>query len=242
MNESGNLMKFAYLIEPPFNYRDINGQVSGCDIELARHIFQALDIVDFGFIETEFAKLLPGLASQHWRITTGLFATEERCKNATFSRPVWALCDGFLVKSGNPLALTGYQGAADNDTCLIAVIKDQIQHRSALDFGVPQTRIKIFETYKHAALAVHEGKADAYISVAKAHRGFLEQNPDFNCEVVNVPISEKKPGYGCFGFSLADQTFLQEVNNVLDAFIGTKAHRDMMSRFGFSANDIDLLV
>ncbi len=29
-------MKFAYLIEPPFNYREDDGTVTGCDVELAR--------------------------------------------------------------------------------------------------------------------------------------------------------------------------------------------------------------
>ncbi|MGV3548626.1 hypothetical protein [Rhizobium sp.] len=30
-------MKFAYLIEPPFNHRDADGTVTGCDVELVRH-------------------------------------------------------------------------------------------------------------------------------------------------------------------------------------------------------------
>lgn len=71
-------MKFAYLIEPPFNFRQDDGSLSGCDVELARHLASKLDAGAFEPIETEFAALLPGLAEGRWRMTTGLFATEAR--------------------------------------------------------------------------------------------------------------------------------------------------------------------
>lgn len=95
-------MKFAYLIEPPFNYIDAVGRVTGCDVELARHVFAQLSIERFEPVEAEFAELLPGLAAGRWRMTTGLFGTEERRTLAAFSRPIWALPDGLLVREGNP--------------------------------------------------------------------------------------------------------------------------------------------
>jgi len=54
-------MKFAYLIEPPFNYVDAAGRVTGCDVELARYVFAEIGITDFEPVETEFAELLPGV-------------------------------------------------------------------------------------------------------------------------------------------------------------------------------------
>ncbi len=97
-------MKFAYLIEPPFNYRDENNLVTGCDVELAKYLFSEIGTDCFKPIETEFAALLPGVAKGDWRMTTGLFATVERKEIASFTRPVWALPDGLLVQKDNPLA------------------------------------------------------------------------------------------------------------------------------------------
>ncbi len=71
-------MKFAYLIEPPFNYVDAAGRITGCDVELARHVFSQLGLEPFKPVETEFGELLPGLADGRWRMTTGLFSTEKR--------------------------------------------------------------------------------------------------------------------------------------------------------------------
>lgn len=93
-------MRFAYLIEPPFNSVNAKGRVTGCDVELARHVFDALGIAEFDLVGTEFSELLPGLADGRWRMTTGLFGTRERRAFAQFSRPIWALSDGLLIRPG----------------------------------------------------------------------------------------------------------------------------------------------
>ncbi len=197
---------FAYLIEPPFNYRDHDGTVTGCDVELARKVLEMVGLHEIELIEAEFAQLLPGLVDGRWRMTTGLFATEERRPAAAFSRPIWALPDGLLVAKGNPVGLTGYRTAARIQGCMLAVIRDQIQHRSAVEFGVPSDHILIFETYGDAARAVLDGRAHAYASVARAHEGFIEQSDDPPLEVVTVAADEKaheSPHLSC-ALDLAD--------------------------------------
>lgn len=235
-------MKFAYLIEPPFNYRTQSGIITGCDVELARFVFAELGIDEFEPVETEFSELLPGAAQERWRMTTGLFATDERLKHASFSRPIWALPDGFLVRRTNPLGLSGYRSVAQHDCARLAVIRDQFQHRSAIDFGVPEDRIVVFETYSVAAQAVLDGSVDAYASVNRAHSGYLEQSPDLDLETVVVPEVEKAPAFGCFGFSREDRAFRESVDAVLTAYLGTAEHRRMMAEFGFSDQEVDLVV
>ena len=235
-------MKFAYLIEPPFNYRDDDGTVTGCDVELARYVFAKMAIDGFEPIEAEFAELLPGLAAGRWRMTTGLFGTEERRNVVSFSRPIWALPDGLLVTKRNPLGLVGYQSVADQARSILAVIRDQFQHRSAVQFGVPKDRIRIFETYTDAATAVRLGHVGAYASVARAHAGFIERNPDLDFELTVVPEAEKKPAFGSFAFGKSDDEFRNDVDCVLRAYLGSPAHRSMMSRYGFSDEDMDLLI
>lgn len=234
-------MKFAYLIEPPFNYVNASGQVTGCDVELARHVFNELQILNFEPVETEFAELIPGLGDASWRMTTGLFATEERQESAEFSRPIWALPDGFLVRQGNPSRLSGYRSLATNARARLAVIRDQFQHRSAVAFGVSADRIAVFETYTDAAKAVRDGQVDAYASVGRAHSGFMEQNRDWPLELVSVPTAEKPPAFGSFAFSLNDRKLRQDVDAVLASFLGTEAHRQMVAKFGFTDGEVDLI-
>lgn len=234
-------MKFAYLIEPPFNHRRDDGSVTGCDVELAKIVFASIGEGPFEPVETEFAELLPGVAEGRWRMTTGLFATEERRQIAAFSRPVWALPDGLLVAAGNPLGLSGYKSIATSSTCRLAVIRDQFQHRSAVDFGVPEDRIMIFETYTEACHAVRDSKAEAYASVARAHTGFLEQHPELDLDVIVVPATEKQPAFGSFAFSRLDDELRRKVDAVLAGYLGSPEHRRMMAGFGFSDVEIDLV-
>ncbi len=235
-------MKFAYLIEPPFNFRMRDGAVSGCDVDLARYVFSELGVDVFEPVETDFANLLPGVSKGLWRMTTGLFATEERRATAAFSRPIWALPDGLLVQKGNPLGLGGYRSAAAHSDCILAVIRDQVQHRSAITFGMPQDRILIFETYADAADAVVQGHAGAYASVARAHHGFLNQHRELELDVSTVQAFERPPSFGSFAFAKGDQAFRHSVNAVLQSYIGSAAHRRMMAGYGFSDAEIDFLV
>lgn len=234
-------MKCAYVAEPPFTYRSDDGTVTGCDVELARTVLSMFGIQDVELIETEFAQLIPGILEGRWRMTTGLFVTEERQKIIAFSQPIWALPDGLLVRSGNPKHLTGYSSVAQTPECTLAVIRDQIQHQSALDLGTPEDRILICDTYAEAAHAVLIGHADAYASVARAHKGFLKQHADLELEVVTVPPKEKAAGFGAFAFSKSDDEFRSAVDEALARYLGSDHHRVMMGRFGFTDAELTLL-
>lgn len=234
-------MKFAYLIEPPFNYVDSAGHVTGCDVALARHVVTHLGLDPFEPVETTFAELLPGLSQGRWQMTTGLFATAERRALAGFSRPIWALADGLLVRQGNPLRLSGYTSLAQNGQARLGVIHNQVQHHTAATLGVPEERTMRFDTYTQAATALRRGQVDAYASVERAHRGFLDRHRDWPVESIPVPPAEKPPAVGCFAFAREDVALRRAVNAVLSSYLGSTAHRDMVTAFGMSQADVDLI-
>jgi polar amino acid transport system substrate-binding protein len=234
-------MKFAYLIEPPFNYRDAAGRVTGCDVEVARLVLGRIGIEPVELVEAEFAELLPGLADGRWQMTTGLFATEQRRRIAAFSRPIWALPDGLLVRRANPLALAGYRAVAGGGQARLGVVRNQVQHGTALGLGISAHQIEIFETYEAAARAVLTGVIDASASVARAHAAYIGLNPGLDLELVPVPVAERPPTYGAFAFALENDALRQSVDEALAAFLGSPEHRAMMAGFGFAGEEIDLI-
>ncbi|WP_299672067.1 transporter substrate-binding domain-containing protein [uncultured Roseobacter sp.] len=235
-------MKVAYLIEPPFNFRDGAGRITGCDIELARRVFHVLDVGEVTFVETEFADLLPGLQRGAWQMTTGLFATDARERHALFSRPIWALPDGLLMRAAESHRITGYRSLALDRTLGLAVIRDQAQHQTALRIGVLPEQITVFETYGEAAQAVREGGVSAYASVARAHQGYLDRSPGGDMQVAVVPATETPAGFGCFGIARTEPGLRDAVDGALETIIGSAAHRRMMRGFGVSDDEIDLLL
>jgi polar amino acid transport system substrate-binding protein len=233
---------FAYLQEPPFCFRDDRGVVGGCDVELAQAVLAAAGGGRFEPVEAEFAELLSGLRDRRWMMTTGLFVTDERRAHVDFSRPIWALHDGLLVRAGNPRGIAGYGSLARDRAALLGVIAEQVQHMTARRLGVPAERIRLFRTQDEAARAVATGEADAYASVASAHRGYLHGRPDAALAVVDVPVAEQPPAYGAFAFAKESRGLRDAIDAALASYLGTAAHRTLMARYGFTAAEVDRVV
>ena len=204
---------------------------------MARHVLQSLGVASFTAVETAFAELLPGLAGGRWDMTTGLFVTAERRRISTFSRPIWALGDGLLVPAGNP-ARVSYRSLAAAGMRL-AVVAGQVQEETARALGVPDDRIRRFATYPEAARAVVEGEADAYASVAAAHRGYLRERPDLLLSVVEIADAEKAAEIGAFAFARSATALRDRVDEELGRYLGSPGHVALMSRYGFSAADVE---
>jgi polar amino acid transport system substrate-binding protein len=170
-------------------------------------------------------------------MTTGLFVTAERQRIATFSRSIWALADGLLVPARNPKCVDGYRSLAVSKLRL-AVVAGQVQEAAARDLGVPDERIRRFATYPEAAHAVLAGEADAYASVAAAHRGYLRERPDLPLSVVEIPEAEKAAEIGAFAFAISAAGLRDRVNAELARFLGSPEHEAIMDRYGFSAGDV----
>ncbi|AZO58062.1 MAG: transporter substrate-binding domain-containing protein [Mesorhizobium sp.] len=235
-------MRFAFLQEPPFCFTDASGKVGGCDAMLAEKIFAMSETTAFTPVETGFAELLPGLADGRWDMTTGLFISEERSKLVDFSRPIWSLPDGLMVAKGNPLDLEGYRSLAGHPSARLGVISNQIQHRTALQNGVPPERISVFTTQAQAAEAVATGMVQAYASVAMAHRGYIARRPAALADVIDVPASERLPAAGAFAVAKGNDALRRRVDDCLGDLLGSRWHRDLMAGFGFSEADVDRLL
>jgi len=230
---------FAYLQEPPFCFRDGDGAVRGCDVELAETVSMMADCGPFKPVGAEFAQLLKGLLDNRWMMTTGLFVTEERRQRVDFSRPIWALHDGLLVRATNPREIAGYRSLARDGSAVLGVIAEQVQHATALRLGVPGGRIRLFHTQDDAASAVADGHVDAYASVAAAHRGYLVSRPDASLVVVDVPIDETPAAYGAFAFAKVNADLRDAIDKALGSYLGSPEHRALMSRYGFTASEVD---
>lgn len=235
---SDHMLRVGFLIEPPFGFRAADGAAAGCDIETAARVARDLGLAGIAPVEATFEELLPGLAESRWDMTVALFVTPERMRIADFCRPVWALGDGLLVARGNPRRLAGYGSLAADADARLAAIHGQVQHRTALNHGVPAERIVLFDSYADAAAAVAQGRVDAYASVAMAHRGHLALCPSLPCTVVDVPPAERLPSRGAFAVARGREELRARIDAALLGFLGTPEHVALMARFGFAPPEI----
>ncbi|MDA0184261.1 transporter substrate-binding domain-containing protein [Solirubrobacter phytolaccae] len=186
-------MRFAWIDERPFNYEGPNG-LTGCDVELAKAAFAAAGFT-FEPVHTTFQELLPGLLDGRWDVTTGMFITDERQTQARFTRPIWTLRDGLLVRR-ECVEVDGCAALA-REGLTLAVLGGQVQADHARRLGVAPGALVEFDTYPDAAAAVLDGRVDAYASVALAHRQHLSLlGGELRC--VTVPDGEVPPALGAF--------------------------------------------
>jgi polar amino acid transport system substrate-binding protein len=229
---------FAYLDEPPFCAPTADGP-AGCDVEVAFAVLRAIGVARIETRLVTFAELLPGVADGAWHINTPLFVTAERAQLVDFSRPVWSLADGLMVHAGNPKRLTSYRALAAHADARLVVVADQVQEQRALAAEFDPARVLRVATQPEAVAAVRDGRADAYASVAMAHRGFLRAVPDARLAVVDFGAEAGAAAEGAYSFAKSNAELRRAFDGELQRFLGSPEHRAIMRRYDFADADVD---
>jgi polar amino acid transport system substrate-binding protein len=170
-------IRIAYIEEPPFYWTAEDGAVTGADIELADAVLRAIGAAAIEYVPTSFDEFLPGVQERRWDMNVPIFVTPERARQVTFSQPVWALGDGFLVQPGNPKVLTGYPALAARREARLGVIAGQVQVASANAAGVGDGQLIVFRNQPEAIAALMDGKIDAFAATAIGCRAAADGNP-----------------------------------------------------------------
>ncbi|OXJ19732.1 transporter substrate-binding domain-containing protein [Burkholderia sp. AU6039] len=234
-------VRIAYIEEPPFYWTAADGTVTGADIELAEVVLRAIGVTEIEYHPTSFEALLPGVQAGRWDMNVPIFVTAERARYVTFSVPVWAIGDGFVLLAGNPKRLTSYAAIAARSDARLACVTDQVQIDSARAAGVSDGQIVIFKDQPDAVAAVLTGQVDAFASTAIGARAVADT--DARLESVS---HERDAGatvpVGGFSFGQNSGPLVQAVNAKLREYLGSADHRERMAKYGFTRAEIDGVV
>lgn len=233
----------AYIEEPPFGWTETDGTVAGADVELAATVLRQIGITRIEYCPTTFSELLPGVAAGRWDMTVPLFVTTQRASTVAFSVPVWGIGDGFLVRPGNPRSLGNYASIAQCPDARLGIIAGQVQHDSAMAFGVREEQIVIFGQQADAIAAVLSGAIDAYASTALGNRIVAGRMGGSVIEAIahepQMNGRQGSPALGAFSFNRESEVLLKVVNQRLRAYLGSPDHRARMAEFGLTDSEID---
>jgi polar amino acid transport system substrate-binding protein len=215
---------------------DSEGKVTGLDIDVAFAVLAGLGIET---IETRLAAdFISGVAAGNWTINVPMFVTPERAAKVAFSRPVWSLADGLMVRAGDSGWLASYEAVARDETAVLGVVAGQVQHQTALQAGVPGGRMRVFSTPDAAIDALLDGRIDGYATAAIVHRGLLARLRDDRLALVDFGTGGTPPALGAFSFALSSVTLREAFDRKLAEFIGSPEHIGIMKRYGFSDVEI----
>jgi polar amino acid transport system substrate-binding protein len=236
-------VRIGYANEFPFAFRKPDGRVTGEAPEIARQIFAALGIPKVQAVETEFGLLIRDLLAGRFDvIAAGMYVLPERCRTILFSEPSYRLGTGFLVRSGNPKNLHGYEDFVVNPSVRLGVVSGAIEGDQARAAGVPDHRIVVYPDTRTAADGVKSGRIDAFAATALTVQGLAERAPKLlsRADPLHNPVvaGTAAAGRGAFGFRREDQDLRDAFNRALSIFIGTPRHLDLIAPFGFTRAEL----
>jgi polar amino acid transport system substrate-binding protein len=228
----------AYIEEPPFGWTGHDAKPTGADVELAEVVLRAIGYTQIQYQRVTFEELLPGVASGSWDMNVPIFITAERGELVDFGVPVWAAGDGFVVVAGNPKGLDSYSAVARLGDARVGVMPGTVQRLSALEAGVPESRIFQFANQDQAIEALLAGHIDAYAATTLGNRAIAGRIGHDRVAAVSHAVGESAP-LGSFSFRKGNSSLRNAVNAELRAYLGSADHRQRMAKYGFTNDEID---
>jgi polar amino acid transport system substrate-binding protein len=241
--ESGAL-RVGFANETPFAYATPDGELTGFDIDVLRHVLADMGIKDLDGGLTNFGGLIPGLVAKRFDlVTSAIYIRPDRCKQVAFGEPFYVLGDAVAVLKGNPKNIHSYSDIAADPRLKLANTAGGTGLRdNAKALGVKDEQIVTIPDDASGYTAVKAGRADAYVNVAVILETQLRNLNDDSLERAHPfeqPVVEGKPRYGIASFAvrLEDKDFLAEINKRLVAFRDTPEYAALMDKYALTKDD-----
>ncbi|MDX1710763.1 MAG: ectoine/hydroxyectoine ABC transporter substrate-binding protein EhuB [Rhodovibrionaceae bacterium] len=223
--------------ERPYGYVDDSGQLTGEAPEIARHVLQEIAPgVEMQPQVMPFGQLIDAVREEEIDVVAaGMFITPQRCAQVAFSEPTYVVGEAFAVKAGNPLGIVDYHSISNDRRAKVGLISGTVEYNYALVTGIPADRALLYRSFDRAIRALKEGEVDAVGLTALTAKGIVKDEPGLEATRQFFPVidGEEVKGYGAFAFRKDDTALLAAFNRVLEDFIGTDAHWQLVERFGF---------
>lgn len=233
----------AILDEPPFCWVEIDGTAMGCDVEVATIVLRRAGIRPVSVQPVTFAELIPGLVAGRWQLNTGMFITAARRRQVRFTRPIWAVPDGLIVRSDDVGRFATYRDLGADANARLGVVVGQVQGDSARHAGVPDERLVSFATQDDAVHGVRHGEIDAAASTAIGNRALIARMDAADLVAVDLGTpagGDRQPvPVGAFSLGLEQTALAAALDAQLAVFLGSPQHRAIMTGYGFTDHEVD---
>lgn len=224
----------------PYGYIDGDGTVTGQAAELARAFFADMGVAEVDPVVTEWGGLIGGLlAGRFDLIATGMIIQPERCRQIAFGDPEYKLVSAFVVRKGNPLALTSYEAVAANPKARLGMLTGSGDIRYAELSGIAEGQKVMFPDFTTAVAGLQADRVDAVAGRSVTIQNALSRIGDANIEYAE--LTEQPRGedgepvisYGGMGFRKEDAALREAWNLWLKDQLASGQATAIMAPFGF---------
>lgn len=160
---------------PPFNSTDANGNGIGWDYDAFRDICKRLNCVP-EFKQAAWDGIFIATAAGEYDVVAdGVSITAERKKTVAFSNPYMNTIQVILVRVDES-RFTDSKSLAADAKLIVATQVGTTNYAKAVEI-VGESRVRSYDTFDLAVLALKSGDADAVILDQEPAFGYLDANP-----------------------------------------------------------------
>jgi polar amino acid transport system substrate-binding protein len=241
---AAGVIRVGYAVEAPYAFLKTGGEVTGESPEVAKRIIMRLGIRDIEWRQAEFGALISELEGGRMDvIAAGMFITPQRAERISFSEPTFHVREGMLVSKGNPRGLHSYGKALTEADIRIAVLSGAVEEALLRRMGLPESQLVLVPDALTGRVAVESGMAD----------GLALSSPTIQWMALRDQLGKAEPaqpfeqsestlaglsGYGAFAFRMGEAQLLSAWNEVLEDFVGSSEHQELIAPFGFTAREL----
>ena len=216
LQQAGKLRVGTKFDQPLFGQKNLEGNLEGFDVEIAKIIAGELGIQPSGieWVESVSANREPFIQQDKVDFVVATYTiNDKRKKVVDFAGPYYVAGQDIMVTKGNPLGVKGPDDLAGKKVCSVTGSTPAENIRT----NYPDAKLTEFDVYSKCAEALKNGQVEAVTTDNVILLGLINQDPEA-FELVGKKFTEEPYG---IGVKKGDTQFRNFINDVLE-----KAYQD----------------
>jgi glutamate transport system substrate-binding protein len=211
LQQAGKVRVGTKFDQPLFGQKNLEGNLEGFDIEIAKLIAGELGIQPSGieWVEAVSANREPFIQQDKVDFVVATYTINDKRKQVVdFAGPYYVAGQDIMVKKGNPLGIKGPDDLAAKKVCSVTGSTPAENIRT----NYPDAKLTEFDVYSKCAEALKNDQVEAVTTDNVILLGLISQDPEA-FELVGKKFTEEPYG---IGVKKGDTQFRNFINDVLE--------------------------
>jgi glutamate transport system substrate-binding protein len=211
LQQAGKVRVGTKFDQPLFGQKNLEGNLEGFDVEIAKIIAGELGIQPSGieWVETVSANREPFIQQDKVDYVVATYTINDKRKQVVdFAGPYYVAGQDIMVKKGNPLGIKGPDDLAGKKVCSVTGSTPAENIRT----NYPEAKLTEFDVYSKCAEALKNDQVEAVTTDNVILLGLISQDPEA-FELVDKKFTEEPYG---IGVKKGDTAFRDFINDTLE--------------------------
>ncbi|MEJ7902123.1 MAG: glutamate ABC transporter substrate-binding protein [Thermomicrobiales bacterium] len=222
--EQGSIVVGTKYDQPGFGLENLEGELEGFDVEIAKIIAAALGIAaeDIEYMETPSAVREEVIEDGDVDLVAATYTiNEDRALRITFAGPYYQAGQQIMVLTDND-TITGPESLMENPDAIVCSVTGSTPSENIQEYLASPEQLVLFEEYSLCADALTNGQVQAVTTDNVILAGFVSKS-DGEFKLVGEQFTEEPYG---IGIEKGDVAFCEFINETLAAAAESGAYEE----------------